>query len=272
MDAVTQKAMTKKSNLKSGTKIIRGSKQWPPAKTVNSKRKQLSELCSTKSMSKVKHIIPPNFVDNLFKQTRFTKKEIVGLCKLFKKLVAIYGAESTSSVAAMSSVALITIPTQGFDRLMFREFLQNEFEITTEEILTDRIFCFFDQRNDGVIHEDEWITGLSVLLKGTQDERIKYTFTIYDLNNDGFITKEEIFSLLRNCLVKHPQDEDPDEGVRELVDIVLRKMDCDNDTKLSFEDFSTSVIKQSLLLEAFGQCLPSREISENFLNSIHSVQ
>jgi len=86
---------------------------------------------------------------------------------------------------------------KGFDRLMFREFLQNEFGITTEEILTDRIFCFFDQRNDGVIHEDEWIIGLSVLLKGSQDERIKYTFTIYDLNNDGFITKEEIFSLLR---------------------------------------------------------------------------
>lgn len=80
---------------------------------------------------------------------------------------------------------------------MFRELLQNEFGIATEEILTDRIFCFFDQRNDGVIHEDEWVIGLSVFLKGTQEERIKYTFTIYDLNNDGFITKEEIFSLLR---------------------------------------------------------------------------
>lgn len=86
---------------------------------------------------------------------------------------------------------------QGFDRLMFRELLQNEFGITTEEILTDRIYCFFDRQNDGVIHEDEWITGLSVLLKGTQEERIKYTFTIYDLNGDGFITREEIFSLLR---------------------------------------------------------------------------
>jgi len=69
-------------------------------------------------------------------------------------------------------------------------------------------------------------------------------------------------------LVKHPQDEDPDEGVRELVDIVLRKMDSDKDSKLSFEDFSTSVNKQSLLLEAFGQCLPTREMSESFVNSI----
>lgn len=47
----------------------------------------------------------------LFKLLIF-RKEIVGLCKLFKKLVATYGAESTSSVAAMSSAVLITIPTQ----------------------------------------------------------------------------------------------------------------------------------------------------------------
>lgn len=80
---------------------------------------------------------------------------------------------------------------------MFRELLQNELGIATEEILTDRIYCFFDQQNDGVVHGDEWIVGLSVLLKGTQEERIRYTFTIYDLNNDGFISREEIFSLLR---------------------------------------------------------------------------
>lgn len=42
------------------------------------------------------------------------RKEIIGLCKLFKKFVATYGAESTSSVAAMSSAVLITIPTQVF--------------------------------------------------------------------------------------------------------------------------------------------------------------
>lgn len=59
---------------KSGKKDIKGSKQWPPARTVTSKRKQSSEqLRSTKLMSKVKPLISPNLVENLFKQTRFTK-------------------------------------------------------------------------------------------------------------------------------------------------------------------------------------------------------
>ncbi|XP_050430665.1 calaxin-like [Adelges cooleyi] len=269
MDEITQTVMTQTAVSKQGNKLLKLPKKWPQARAVTVKRKQSPERPrAIKTMSKVKPSISHNFVENLFKQTRFTKKEIIGLCKVFKKLVTAYGAESTSTVAAMSSAVLISVPTQGFDRIMFRELLQNEFGISTEEILTDRIFCFFDLRNDGVIHEDEWVTGLSVLLKGTQEERIKYTFTIYDLNNDGYISREEIFNLLRNCLVKHPQDEDPDEGVRELVDIVLRKMDHDNDSKLSFEDFSSSVNHQTLLLEAFGQCLPSREASEKFLSSI----
>lgn len=49
----------------------------------------------------------------------YFRKEIIGLCKLFKKLVATYGAESTSSVAAMSSAVLITVPTQVFNMNKF---------------------------------------------------------------------------------------------------------------------------------------------------------
>jgi len=47
---------------------------------------------------------------------------------------------------------------------------------------------------------------------------------VYDLNGDGFISREEMFQLLKNCLVKQPAEEDPDEGVKELVEITLKKM------------------------------------------------
>lgn len=40
------------------------------------------------------------------------------------------------------------------------------------------------------------------------------------------------FNLFRNCLIKQPQDEDPDEGVRDLVEIALRKLDIDKDGKV----------------------------------------
>lgn len=63
--------LTRKSG---NNKASRGSKQWPPARTVTTKRCKSSEqLRPTKLMSKVKPLIPPNLVENLFKQTRFSK-------------------------------------------------------------------------------------------------------------------------------------------------------------------------------------------------------
>ena len=49
---------------------------------------------------------------------------------------------------------------------------------------------------------------------------------VYDLNGDGFISREEMFQLLKNSLVKQPTEEDPDEGVKELVELSLKKMVC----------------------------------------------
>lgn len=75
--------------------------------------------------------------------------------------------------------------------------MHNIFQIFTEDVIMDKIFNAFDKRSDGIIHQDEWILGLSVFLKGTLEERISFCFFIYDLNSDGAITKDEILSLLR---------------------------------------------------------------------------
>ncbi len=48
--------------------------------------------------------------------------------------------------------------------------------------------------------------GLSILLRGTTDEKLRWTFSLYDINGDGQISKEEmkdvvtaIFELMGNC-------------------------------------------------------------------------
>jgi hypothetical protein len=67
-----------------------------------------------------------------------------------------------------------------------------------------------------------------------------------------------MFQMLQHCLVKG-SDEDED-GAKDLVDLVLKKMDEDRDGRVSEADYATAVAKDSLLLEAFGQCLPSPKV------------
>ena len=47
---------------------------------------------------------------------------------------------------------------------------------------------------------------------------------MYDLNSDGYISREEMFHMLKTSLVKQTTEEDPDEGIKDLVEITLKKM------------------------------------------------
>ncbi|KAM5157593.1 calaxin [Mantella aurantiaca] len=143
----------------------------------------------------------------------------------------------------------------GIDRTTFRNILHNTFTMT-DDMIMDRVFRAFDKDNDSYISVTEWIEGLSVFLRGTLEEKIKYCFEVYDLNSDGYISREEMFHMLKNSLLKQPTEEDPDEGIKDLVEITLKKMDHDHDSKLSYADFERAVREENLLLEAFGPCLP----------------
>ncbi|NWR68547.1 EFCB1 protein, partial [Centropus unirufus] len=168
------------------------------------------------------------------------RSEVKCLVKVFDALVA-----KSSTHSAVS----------GLDRNMFRDALHHTFGMTND-ILMDRVFCIFDKDNNNCISVVEWVEGLSVFLRGTLEERLKYCFDIYDLNHDGYIAREEMFQLLKNSLLKQPSEEDTNEGVKDLVDTVMKKMDYDHDGRLSFADFETAVRDENLLLEAFGPCLP----------------
>ena len=67
----------------------------------------------------------------------------------------------------------------------------------TEDILIERMFVYWDKDSVGAIRLEHWITGLDVFLRGSQREKMIFCFKVYDLNNDGYITKDEIFLLFK---------------------------------------------------------------------------
>lgn len=56
--------------------------------------------------------------------------------------------------------------------------------------------------------------------------------------------------------------------MKDLVEIALRKLDIDKDGKVSFLDYSTAVKADELLLEAFGQVLPTDSSADSFLSTL----
>ncbi|XP_009999891.1 PREDICTED: EF-hand calcium-binding domain-containing protein 1 [Chaetura pelagica] len=151
---------------------------------------------------------------------------------------------------------------------MFREALHATFGMT-DDVIMDRVFRAFDRNNKNRISAVEWVEGLAVFLRGTMAEKMKYCFQVYDLNGDGYISREEMFQLLKNSLFEpSSSEENADEGIKDLVDITVKKMDCDHDGKISFMDFEKAVGDENLLLEAFGPCLPDIKSTMAFEKTI----
>lgn len=82
--------------------------------------------------------------------------------------------------------------------------------------------------------------GLSVLARGSLPERLQWAFSLYDVNGDGIITKDEMLDIVGSIYEMMGRFTEPqvDEySAREHVDRVFQKMDLNKDGVISLEEF-----------------------------------
>lgn len=125
-----------------------------------------------------------------------------------------------------------------------------------DSFLMPRIFQAIIGSVSSLISMNSWVRMMNIFLKGTLDEKIDFCFSVYDPKRQG-IKREQMMTLMRKAVYKH-EEEDIEEVVKDLVEMILNRMDLDRDGKISFDDFSASVKKQPLMLECLGHCLPDR--------------
>ncbi|EGI63582.1 EF-hand calcium-binding domain-containing protein 1 [Acromyrmex echinatior] len=162
---------------------------------------------------------------------------------LFKKLAR----KTHFNVREVEALAIIhrkiTQTLGPMTRFVFRDVLHAGLDFTENirHIYIDRIFSAFDKKN---------------------------VLQIYDFMHTNKLKKEQIFPTMRGCLIKLQTDEDPDEAVKDLVDLLLKKLDIDRDGVISEEEFCRAVKERNLLLlESMGPVFPSRVARQTFLST-----
>jgi len=70
------------------------------------------------------------------------------------------------------------------------------------------VFSSMDPGDSGLVSFEEFAKVLSLLKKGSMEEKLAWTFQLYDINGDGVLNRTEIedvtmavFILIRTCLV-----------------------------------------------------------------------
>mmetsp|Transcript_14213 Transcript_14213/g.20777 ORF Transcript_14213/g.20777 Transcript_14213/m.20777 type:complete len:168 (+) Transcript_14213:478-981(+) len=115
--------------------------------------------------------------------------------------------------------------------------------------LVQRVISVFDKNGDGNISFYEFVTGLSRLSAGgSEEDKLRFLFRIYDINNDGYISNGELFKVLKMMVGNNLNDIQ----LQQLVDRTIIKADEDFDGKISFPEFCNMVkdldISQKLTL------------------------
>ncbi|XP_059613693.1 Kv channel-interacting protein 4-like [Phlebotomus argentipes] len=105
------------------------------------------------------------------------------------------------------------------------------------------VFNTLDQDRSGIVSFEEFVQGLSILSRGTLEEKLRWTFSLYDINGDGFITREEMTDIATAIydLVGHlpidPTATPEEDRIKEKVDRIFQKMDANGDGVVTLEEF-----------------------------------
>eukprot|EP00794_Sanderia_malayensis_P003509 gene3509-4009_t len=149
------------------------------------------------------------------------------------------------------------------DQFMSKQTFLHYFPL--EGKLAERLFNVFDRDNDGRIDAYEFLSGISLCLRGSLSNKCQLLFNMFDLDGDEGISEDELFNMLKPTLKaadslaqqssgestdKSKQSEDFSEVARLLVHEAFEECDLQQSGKLSSESFQKWLSNHRELVKA----------------------
>uniref|UniRef100_A0A8C1VN17 NAD(P)H oxidase (H2O2-forming) n=1 Tax=Cyprinus carpio TaxID=7962 RepID=A0A8C1VN17_CYPCA len=105
-----------------------------------------------------------------------------------------------------------------------------------DSLFVESMFTLADKDGNGYLSFQEFLDVIVIFMKGTPEDKSKLLFSMHDIKEDGFLSKEEFTSLLRSFIdisgsaLSHSQAEDG-------IAAMLQAAGLDNKDSFSWEDF-----------------------------------
>ncbi|VDM61498.1 unnamed protein product [Angiostrongylus costaricensis] len=161
-------------------------------------------------------------------ETHFSKNEIRSIYRAFKE----------------------TSPSAVINKAILREKFAELFPHGNIEHYSDLLFDTFDNDNNGTINFQEFVKALSVLCRGTVDEKLEWLYKLYDPKGKGEITWQRLFYVITSMddLMGAPHNTKD----RWLNLFNFQKFDIGKRGRISKEDFFTVCKTDRQIIESMS--------------------
>ncbi|KAL5277214.1 KCNIP4 family protein [Megaselia abdita] len=164
----------------------------------------------------------PESLTALSRSTRFTEAEIKRIYRGFK-------AECPTGVVKEETFKLI-----------YSQFFPQGGSCANPTLYAHYVFNALDHEHTGLVSFHDFVHGLSVLSRGSVEEKLQWAFQLYDINGDGFITREEmtdIVTAVYDLMGRLPDEIADEEKIKMKVEKMFQKMDINCDGVVTLEEF-----------------------------------
>ncbi|XP_056138548.1 guanylyl cyclase inhibitory protein [Lampris incognitus] len=104
----------------------------------------------------------------------------------------------------------------------------------------EQIFRALDNNEDGVVDFREYVMAISMLIEGSSEEKLRWSFKLYDKDSDGAITQEEMLEIMK-AVYKMSEAAASTKlnplTAEECTNRIFVRLDKDNDAIISLEEF-----------------------------------